>query len=78
MANIKAGLVVAVGTVIVVMLELLLYPIALGFMTNLNNSPWVSSTDRTILNNVPTMFIVGVLFTVLGGAVASIYTVVKG
>ena len=78
MANLKAGVMVAVATVVVLIIELILYPIALTFLTSLNNSVWISSSDRTIINNIPTLLIVGVLFTALAGMIGSIYMAIKG
>jgi hypothetical protein len=78
MANVKAGVIAAVATVVVLIVELLLFPVALSFMTNLNSSPFISAQDQSILANVPTLMIVIVLFTALGGMIGSIYLAVKG
>ena len=78
MANIKAGFVGIVGTVVLIMLELLLFPIALNFLSNMNSSVYLSSTDRTTLTYVPTLMVMTVIFTVLGGAIGSIYVAIKG
>lgn len=78
MANVKAGVIGAVATVIVIIVELLLFPIALTFLTNLNDSVWLSESDKAILKNAPTLMVVIVLFTVLGGMVGSVYMAVKG
>lgn len=78
MANVKAGIIGAVATVIVIIVELLLFPIALSFLTNLNDSVWLSESDKAILQNAPTLMVVIVLFTVLGGMVGSVYMAVKG
>lgn len=77
MANVKAGIIGAVATILVLIVELILFPIGLTFMTGLNNSAWVSSSDRTILANTPTLMVVIVLFTALGGMIGSIYLAVK-
>ena len=60
------------------MVELLLFPIALTFMTGLNSSTWLTASDRSILANAPTLMVVIVLFTALGGMIGSIYLAVKG
>jgi hypothetical protein len=77
MGDIKSGVIGAVATVVVVMVELLLFPIALTFLKSLNDSAQLSAGDRTILTNVPTLFVVIVLFTALGGMVGSIYMAVR-
>lgn len=78
MSNVKAGVIGAIATVVTLMVELILFPIALTFLSNLNSSVWISASDRTILANAPTLMIVVVLFTVLGGMIGSIYMAVKG
>lgn len=78
MANLKAGILGAVGTVVVVMVEYLLFPIALTFQSNLNSSSFVTASDRAILANAPTLMIVVILFTLLGGMIGSIFLAVKG
>lgn len=78
MANIKAGVIGAVATVVVLIVELILFPISLTFLTQLNDSGWLSASDRTILANTPTLMTVVVLFTVLGGMIGSIYMAVRG
>ena len=78
MVNMKAGIIGAVGTVVVLIIELLLFPMALTFLSQLNDSTWISASDRTILNNAPTLMIVVVLFTLLGGMIGSIFLAVKG
>lgn len=78
MANIKAGIMGAIGTVIVLIIELILFPIGLSFLSNLNNSEWISSADRNTLAQVPTLMIVVVLFTALGGMVGTVYLAAKG
>jgi len=78
MGNIKAGIIGAVATVVILMVELLLFPIALTFLTNLNESEWLTVNDRNTLANTPTLMVVIVLFTALGGMIGSIYLAVKG
>lgn len=78
MANVKAGLIGAVATVVVVITELILFPIALNFLSTMNSSIWMSASDRTILAQAPTLFTVIVLFTVLGGMIATVYVAIKG
>lgn len=78
MANLKAGIIGAVATVVVLIVELILFPISLTFLSQLNDSTWLSSTDRVILANTPTLIVVVVLFTVLGGMIGSIFMAVKG
>lgn len=78
MANVKAGVIGAVATVVVLIVELILFPISLTFLSQLNDSTWLSASDRTILANAPTLMVVVVLFTVLGGMIGSIYMAVKG
>lgn len=77
-ADVKAGIVGAVGTVLVVIVELLLFPIALTFLSQLNSSTWISGTDRAILASAPTLMVVVVLFTILGGMIGSVYLAIKG
>jgi len=67
-----------------------MFPIALSLMGGLNttaqcnstggncHTEWISSSDRSMLNNTPTLMVVIVLFTALGGLIASIYMAVKG
>ena len=78
MANIKAGIIGAVATVVILIVELLLFPIALSFLTNLNDSEWLTDSDRTTLAYTPTLMVVIVLFTGLGGMIGSIYFAIKG
>lgn len=78
MANVKAGIIGAVSTVLVVIVEVILFPIALTFLTQLNDSTYLTANDRTILAQTPTLMVVIVLFTVLGGMVGSVYMAVKG
>lgn len=78
MTNIKAGVIGVIATVIAVILELILFPIALNFLTTLNDSSWVTSTDRTILNNTSTLMIVIVIMTLIGGVIGSIAVSMRG
>lgn len=78
MANIKAGIIGAIATVVILMVELILFPIALTFLTQLNDSTWISTSDRTTITKVPTLMVVIVLFTALGGMIGSIYLGIKG
>lgn len=78
MANIKTGVISMVGVVIAVILEYLLFPIALTFQSNLNDSSWVSTSDRTILGNSSTLMIVIILMTLIGGVIGSLYVAMKG
>lgn len=78
MGSIKAGIIGAVATVILLIIELLLFPIAIGFLPSLNDSVWLSASDRTTLASVPTLMVVVVLFTALGGMIGSVYLAVKG
>ena len=78
MANIKAGVIGAIATVVVLIVELILFPISLTFMSQMNDSTWLTASDRTVLTKAPTLMVVVVLFTVLGGLIGSIYMAVKG
>lgn len=78
MSNIKAGIVAAVATVVVLIIELILFPISLTFLTNLNDSTWLTASDRSTLAQTPTLMVVIVLFTALGGMIGSIFLAVKG
>ena len=78
MSDIKAGVVGVIATVIAVILELILFPIALNFMGSINDSAWTSANDRTILANTPTLMIVIVVMTLIGGVIGSIYVSMKG
>jgi len=78
MANIKAGMIGAIGTVVLLILELILFPIALQFLTTLNASATLSASDKALLTSVPTLMVVIVIFTALGGMIGSVYLAVKG
>lgn len=78
MTNIKATAVGIIATVIAVILELLLFPIALTFQDTLNDSAWVTANDRTVLANSSTLMIVIILMTLIGGVVGSVYAGIKG
>lgn len=78
MVNLKAGLAAAIGTVVVVITELILFPIALTFLSSLNDSPFLSASDRTILAKTPTLMIVIVLFTLIAGMIVTIALAVRG
>ena len=92
MVNMKLGIMGAIATVVIVMIELILFPIVLLFLDFLNDSAckvknatgtcveqgWVSASDQTLLLNIPTLLIVTIIFTVLGGMVTSILLAVKG
>lgn len=95
MGDMKAGIMVAIMTVVIIMIELILFPIALTFMTNLNStcqralnnatgscssggSEWISTSDRSTLTKTPTLLVVIVLFTALGGMIGAIYLGLKG
>lgn len=93
MANIKAGIMGAIATVVILIVELLLFPVALSFMGGLNSTrncasgvtselnctgDWITASDRTILSSAPTLIVVIVLFTVLGGMIGSVLVAVKG
>lgn len=78
MANVKAGVMGVIVTVILVILEYILFPIALNFQSTLNSSAWVSASDRTLLANNSTLMIVVIIMTLVGGLLASVYFAVKG
>lgn len=90
MANVKAGIMVAVATVVILIIELILFPIALTFLSNLNSTAtcnstggncvneWISASDRSTLAQTPTLLVVIVLFTALGGMIGAIFMAVKG
>lgn len=90
MTNMKAGIIGVVSTIIIVTIELFMFPVALNFLPNLNSTAtcnstggncvneWISSSDRTTLASVPTLMVVVVLLSVLGGMIGSVYLAVKG
>ena len=77
MANIKGGAMGILFTVIILILEAILFPIVLTFQSNLNDSTWVTTTDRTILANNSTLMIVMMIMTLIGGVVASLIVAIK-
>lgn len=92
MANIKIGIIGIIGTAITVVMEYLLFPIALGFQSSINSTcdwnstgkfcidggrQWISDSNRTILNNTSTLMIVIILMTLISGVIGSLYFAIK-
>lgn len=77
MVDLQSGMTAIIATVIILLLELVLFPIVLIFMTVFNASSWLGSNDRTLLATVPTVMIVVILLTVVGGVAASGYMIMR-
>lgn len=78
MVNLKAGAEGVVITFVVLLLECILFPIALIFLSIFNASAWLGTNDRTILATSSTIMVVTLLFTLISGMIGSIYVSFKG
>lgn len=74
----KAALQAALGTFVLILLELLLAPTVVSQVAILAANGNLSAVDSNNVKNVQTFYIIGIMLTALGGAAATIYLFFKG
>ena len=78
MVNMGAGFKGVIGTVVLILLECLLLPVALVFILIMNGTQMLTANDRTILASTSTIFVAMIIVTAVGGLIASAYLALTG
>jgi len=78
MADLRKGIIGVILTVISVILEFVLFPLALTFQSAMNDSAWLTASDRALLQRNSTLMILIIIVTLIGGVMLSVYVGIAG